>query len=264
MEKAIGHVSEKDGWVFKNITMAVDSSKRKAIEKEETPVNLKVKDKPQQETANVKKNEETNKTKNIEKPPASSIEKIDPPISGKNIIIGDSQIAGNIGKELASIYGGYREGVTGSTPSDWIEKVKDGDLNLKLKESPENIIMLFGGNGTKGTTELLNEIYSITPMSNIHFLSLPAPAMTNENITLHEKVFGKKFDYNSLYKKREALRDDLEQKVLSSKPYSEGNVNFIDVFAFSWKCTRGCDGIHLTSDAAKNVVSQITTNMSVS
>ena len=42
----------------------------------------------------------------------------------KFVIFGDSQIAGNIGIELESTYGGYREGVSSTKATYWLEQIK--------------------------------------------------------------------------------------------------------------------------------------------
>ena len=51
-------------------------------------------------------------------------------------------------------------------------------------------------------------------------------------------------------------------EVTSSKAYSEGKVKFIYIFDIPWTCEKGCDGIHVTPKAAKEIVSTISVSQS--
>ena len=131
----------------------------------------------------------------------------------KFVIFGDSQIAGNIGIELESTYGGYREGVSSTKATYWLEQIKSGTVSEELNSKPSNVIILLGGNGTENIKELLDEVHIITPKSMIHFISLLSPAIpSNGNVTRYSAVFGKKkvFNFSSLHSSREKKKIHLE------------------------------------------------------
>jgi len=252
MEKAIGNA--KDGWLSENIMMAFDESIRKKLVEESKPKEIKVKEEVEQEdkkeVAQVKKENEIPK------------EKIEAETSSTNVIIGDSQIQGNIGIELQKTFGGFRLGKPSTKPSDWISLVSEGEVKAALDNNPPNIFMLFGGNGAKGTKDLIDKVSEISPSSMIHFLSPPPPASPSSNIIYDKRVFGRTHDYSKLLKSREKNARAVMSGVTSSKAYSEGKVKFIYIFDIPWTCEKGCDGIHVTPKAAKEIVSTISVSQS--
>ena len=245
MDKALG----SSGWIFKNMFLKFDLSKNKELRES---VKFKVLDKPKA------KEEEK-----ITYEPKESTPKGDDFTYGGNLMIGDSQMVGNIGKELQSKFGGTVVAKSGSVARQWISDAEseDGKLGKELRTNPKNIFMLFGGNGTSGITELLNTIHEITPESKIHFISLPSPASpANGNVTLYEKHFpGKKrkYNYQNLRTSRKGAFTNSEKKVKASNPASVGKADFIDIFSYEWQCEKDCDGIHVTRMAAKEIVSNI-------
>lgn len=244
MDKALG----ENGWVFKNMFLKFDISKVESL-KEKAP-ELKV-------VTEIK--EDTENSKQLSEAPKDS----ESFSYGNNLMVGDSQIQGNIGKELQAKFGGVVVAKSGTRASQWVSNAEseDGSLGKELRKNPKNIFVLFGGNGTSGITDLLNAINKVTPNSKIHFISLPSPAVpTNGKVTRHEKVFpahGKPYNYSDLHKARLANFTDSQDQVKASIPSSLGMVDFIDIFSQQWECESNCDGIHVTKEAAKKIVANI-------
>ncbi len=237
MDKALG----ENGWVFKNMFLKFDISKVESL-KEKAP-KLKV------------VTEVSEDSKEVGKENAEEVER-----NEGNLIFGDSQIVGNIGKSIQSRFGGYREGKSSTTADYWKDQVTSGGIGEYVAKKPKNIFMLLGGNGAAGIKDLLDEIYKISPNSKINFISLPSPAKATGLESKYKAVFGrgkKEYDYRSLYEQRFENFTSSSDQVSASIPYSKGKAQFIDIFNIEWTCEEECDGIHVTPDAAEKIVSKI-------
>lgn len=185
--------------------------------------------------------------------------------TGQNIIFGDSQIAGEIGSALLSKYGGERIGVGSTGPKDWMppdpdtgaEEGKDfGKIKDIIYSKPKKIIIGLGGNYTKGIDTLLKRLHDISPDSELIVYGPPAPAFAEEDSEVAKKyksVFGREYDYDSLYSTRERKSRRIESAVINSDfKYKK----FVNTFALTegYTCEGSCDAIHLVGEPVKRIL----------
>lgn len=161
---------------------------------------------------------------------------------GFNLIFGDSQIQGQIGKALEQRFGGIRRYKAGSGPSSWkeggsnFEKIKDDLLN-----SPNNIYIALGGNSPSGSLELVNTLKKYSPNSIIYWITPPPPAY-NGSIYPHNKFV--------------EIRKRYTDFIISQIGNFVNIINSYDIVGNGYNCS-SCDGIHATKSVANTIVNSI-------
>ena len=162
------------------------------------------------------------------------------------LIFGDSQIGGNLGKKLESLYGGYRVFKNGSNPASWAPGGSNNHLiHDKLKEYPKNIFIALGGNSSSGIEKLMSYIKESSPWSEVTFFTPPPPALD-----------GTRYQFSN----HKSRRERNNSKLLSSL-YSKGDINIVDlheVLKGGYYCEGKCDGIHLPNFIVEDIFSKIT------
>lgn len=174
------------------------------------------------------------------------------------LIMGDSQMAGAIGRELkkqlesrgVKVYGG--PGTTfarvSASINDFLTNSEAFDRIEELK--PETIFINLGGNGSvSSATQLVTKIHQLSPNSLIIFMGPPPTVISASG---NER-------YLKLFSKRKRKNDSLKEK-LSGIAYVKF-VNPYDHVLGYYK--EGGDGLHMTKEAANKYVQEILLNKRV-
>jgi len=176
--------------------------------------------------------------------PLSYSEKI---ASGPNLIFGDSQSGGQIGRALKQRFGGTVVSKSSSIPSYWAKKGRlFKRIKKHLEKGPKNIYITLGGlpAGVRGTKSLLNTILEISPNSQIFWITPPPPAFDGYKY--------KHSDWHDGREKRtyqiEAIAESFEGVVM---------INSYEIVGSGYYCNKTCDGIHAPESVAKQIVGSI-------
>ena len=165
-----------------------------------------------------------------------------------DLIFGDSQIQGELGKAIQSRYGGVRVYKVGSNPSQWAPGGEYFDLIKNYVEmQPNNIYVALGGNSSKGIVNLLSYISEASPDSKVTLFSPPPPAYN-----------GTRYSYNDFKNKRMSNNLKIISAAVTFKNVKLINLHEILQNGYFCKGEEKCDGIHLSKSAVNTIFSKIT------
>jgi hypothetical protein len=192
------------------------------------------------------------------------------PKSESVIYIGSSSLAGHLGNFVKSILGsGPTFAKTGSQPRDWLGGQWTSVYDA-ISEHPKKIVIMTGGNGISGSSELVEKIektlaeFGYFDTKIIWIGSNPFGA---DSFDSNGRPYNSKTSYQYLnsadgFKQASQKRSGWNSE-LKSITESAGGI-FIDPFEYiklkdgtpGFIC-KSCDGVHLTSSVAQEFVSQI-------
>ena len=178
------------------------------------------------------------------------------------LYLGDSQMAGPLGKGLMSAGGsGKRLAKVGSRASYW---ANHPTLINMLEKGPSKIIISLNGNGISGTGDLLNLIHSYTKGEvPVRWTGAPPPIRRRKSWA---KSLNSDRGFAKTYDRRNKRNKTVEAMV---QGYGWTFINPYDYIKYSTPKTIGgrvfesgytcgsCDGIHLPSKASHDYVSKI-------
>lgn len=196
-------------------------------------------------------------------------------ISTLRVSFGDSQIQGKFGVQLdahmTGIPSGGRYGVHSTQPQAWLRCIGTGkctdskadvtkvqNMWAALEKKPGLIIISLGGNGVGGIDTLISELKTtFTRLSYEPYVIWqgPPPPIHKDSDQKPTKYYGDITKYNSGYTARNARGQTVKKAVEAA------GWDFVDPYLYlkleqdfpnlsGYGC-KGCDGVHLTSYAAR-------------
>ena len=160
----------------------------------------------------------------VDKPtPAAKTRKASKTAEGEyeTVLFGDSQTVGGIGKALESMIDGpvFRTGKVGARPSIGI-----GMIANALGPGTKTVFLTFGGNGTKGTKQLLRDIRRKAPNAKIVWMGPPPadkPSRNNSMVSLEKES---RLFWKRRWHQRKRRNDKLSTLV------SGDNITFVNAY----------------------------------